>query len=221
MNPIAALKSSISSIILRRRFPTSVIHYGATVDSSSILHEYTVLFRNASLINSTLGAYSYIQSGSLVCNAQIGKFCSIASGVDIGLPQHLLSSVSSHPIFYSKNTPLPKTFSETDNFIDMKKTLIGNDVWIGQKAMIMSGICIGCGAVIGAGAVVTKDIPPYAIVVGIPAKIIKYRFDENIRNALLLSNWWDMSEDWLIQNYRMFNSPEELLKALAKLRLSN
>ena len=218
MNPIAWLKCFIRRILLRRKFPTSVIYVGASVDHSSTLGQHSVLFRDVTLINSNLGAYSYIQSGSVVCNAEIGKFCSIASGVNIGLPQHSISTVSSHPIFYLKNTPLPKTFSDVDIFTTIKKTCIAHDVWIGQNAMIMTGVNIGIGAVIGAGAVVTKDVPAYAIMGGVPAKIIKYRFNESIRNALHNSEWWNMPGTWLEQNYLLFRDPNDLLEVLDKFR---
>ena len=83
---------------------------------------------------------------------------------------------------------------------------IGNDVWIGANAMILGGITIGDGAIIGAGAVVTKDIPPYAIVGGIPARIIRYRFPNDVINALLSSQWWNLSENILKSNIKVFQS---------------
>ena len=221
MNPVLALKQFIYNFFIRNKFPRSVIHNGATADAHSKLGEYAVLFRDASLINSTLGAYSYLQSGSVACNAEIGKFCSIARGVDIGLSQHSISHVSSHPMFFLKNTPLPKIFCKRDYFITSSKTIIEHDVWIGQKAMIMSGIKIATGAVIGAGAVVTIDVPPYAIVGGIPAKIIKFRFNEHIRNQLQLSKWWEMPEEWLMTNHLLFQNPEQLLHALDEVHYHN
>jgi acetyltransferase-like isoleucine patch superfamily enzyme len=211
LNPIVWLKCCIQRIVICKKFPTSVIYTGAFVDKSSTLGEYSVLFRDVALMNSSLGAYSYVQSGSVVCNAEIGKFCSIASGVNIGLPQHSISSVSSHPVFYLKNTPLPKKFSDQDLFSTIKKTVIGHDVWIGQNAIIMTGLNIATGAVIGAGAVVTRDVPAYAVVGGIPARIIKYRFEEKMRSDLLSTKWWEMPDKLLEKNFLLFQNPLEFV----------
>jgi acetyltransferase-like isoleucine patch superfamily enzyme len=205
------VKTYIRELLLRKKFPNSVIYSGATVDPTCVLGEHSVLFQNVALMNSSLGAYSYVQSGSVVCNAEIGKFCSIASGVNIGLPQHSISSVSSHPVFYLKNTPLPKKFSDQDLFSTIKKTVIGHDVWIGQNAIIMTGLNIATGAVIGAGAVVTRDVPAYAVVGGIPARIIKYRFEEKMRSDLLSTKWWEMPDKLLEKNFLLFQNPLEFV----------
>lgn len=207
-------KATARAFLLRRKFATSVIHQGVSLDNATVLGEYTVLFKGVELIDSTLGAYSYVQSSSVVCNANIGKFCSIASNVNIGLPQHSISSVSSHPIFYLENTPLPKKFCNEDIFLTNRKTVIGHDVWIGQNAIVMAGVNVGVGAVIGAGAVVTKDVPAYAVVGGVPAKLIKYRFDEKMRSDLLHTEWWDMSDSVLEKNYLLFQHPIEFIKAV-------
>jgi chloramphenicol O-acetyltransferase type B len=95
-----------------------------------------------------------------------------------------------------------------------KKTFISHDVWIGQNTIIMSGLQIGVGAVIGAGAVVTRDVPAYAVVGGVPAQIIKYKFDEKLQNDLLESKWWDMSEEWMENNFSLFQDPLKLLECL-------
>jgi len=201
-------------LLLRKKFPKSVIYSGVTADPTCLLGWHSVLFKNVTLMSSSLGAYSYIQSGSVACNAEIGNFCSIASGVNIGLPQHSISSVSSHPVFYLKNTPLPKKFSDQDFFSTTKKTVIGHDVWIGQNSIIMTGLNIGTGAVIGAGAVVTRDVPAYAVVGGIPARIIKYRFEEKMRSVLLSSKWWEMPDKLLEKNFLLFQNPLEFVNAV-------
>lgn len=207
-------KARIRALLLRRKFATSVIYHGVSLDNDSVLGEYTVLFKGVALIDSTVGAYSYVQSASVVCHTNIGKFCSIASNVNIGLPQHSISSVSSHPIFYLKNTPLPKKFCTDDIFITNRKTVIGHDVWIGQNAIIMAGVNVGVGAVVGAGAVVTQDVPAYAVVGGVPARHIKYRFDEQIRSDLLKSEWWEMSDLVLEKNHLLFQRPIEFIEAV-------
>ena len=219
MNPIAWLKCFIRRILLRRKFPTSVIYVGASVDHSSTLGQHSVLFRDVTLINSNLGAYSYIQSGSVVCNAEIGKFCSIASNVSIGLANHPMHMVSTSPIFYDNSQPLPKFLIDSRIFAEtMPRTKIGADVWIGQGVMIKAGITIGVGAVIGAGSIVTKDVAPYAIAAGNPCKNIKFRFTEEIITCLISSEWWNKSDNELQLIANLFAEPFRLLEALEKLK---
>lgn len=208
------VKQFIRQKKLLRKFPNSIIHKQSYVDDNSSLGSGTVLFSKVTLINSSVGDFSYIQYGSTLSSVKIGKFCSIASGVNIGLPQHSIYGVSSHPVFYLKQTPLPIKFSDQDLFSPIKKTVIGHDVWIGQNAIIMTGLNIGIGAVIGAGAVVTKDVPAYAVVGGVPARIIKYRFKEKMRNDLLESKWWEMPVAVLEKNFLLFQHPSEFVNAL-------
>ena len=184
------------------------------MDERSILGRYNVLFNNVKILSSVINDHTYVQENAIISDAEVGKFCSIAMGVIVGAPQHSLSSVSSHPAFYLRNTPLVKTYSDRDMFATSKRTFISHDVWIGQNAIIMNGLQIGVGAVIGAGAVVTRDVPSYAVVGGVPAQIIKYRFDEKLRSDLLESKWWDMSEKWMADNYSLFQDPLKLLECL-------
>jgi acetyltransferase-like isoleucine patch superfamily enzyme len=199
---------------LQKKYPNCHFYPGSYVDESSVLGNYNVIFNNTSIINSVLGNHTYVQRNSMIINSDIGKFCSVAMGIHIGLVQHATTYVSSHPAFYLQNTPLAKTFSKSDLFSTTARTIIGHDVWIGQNAMIMSGVKVGTGAIIGAGCVVTKDVPEYAIVIGMPAIIARFRFEENIRIALLKTEWWNMSDEWLERNYLLFSDPFQLIAAL-------
>ncbi|ROS87707.1 MULTISPECIES: CatB-related O-acetyltransferase [Bacteroidales] len=165
------------------------------------------IYRGVKLDNSKIGDYTYVGPYAKIVYANIGKFCSIAAKSFIGLPTHPISLISSSPIFISPvNATGFKWTSVSVEFEEYKQVNIGNDVWIGANAMILGGITIGDGAIIGAGAVVTKDIPPYAIVGGIPARIIRYRFPNDVINALLSSQWWNLSENILKSNIKVFQS---------------
>jgi len=168
--------------------------------------KYNIVFNDVLMDNCMIGDHTYIQKRSTIFNTEIGKFCSIASNVSIGPGIHKTDCVSTHPVFYLKNTPLLKKFSNSDQFESSRRTFIGNDVWIGEKAIIIDGIKIGNGAIIASGAVVTKNVEPYSIVGGVPAKILKYRFNENERNSLLKTEWWNSSEEWLQKNHQSFNN---------------
>jgi acetyltransferase-like isoleucine patch superfamily enzyme len=164
--------------------------------------------------NCKLGDHSYIQKNSSIFNAEIGKFCSIASNVSIGPGIHKTDGISTHPVFYLSNTPLVKKYSNRDVFESSKRTVIGHDVWIGEKSIVLDGVEIGTGAIIAAGSVVTKNVDPYAIVGGVPAKLLKFRFTENEIEAILYSEWWNQSDEWLQNNYLAFNNIKSFLNIL-------
>jgi acetyltransferase-like isoleucine patch superfamily enzyme len=165
------------------------------------VHNY--INTGVSLKNSSLGDYSYVNANSTLTNCTVGKFCSIGSNVMIGLGKHPISFISTHPSFYSNNKEF-KTFADKMYYKEYEKTNIGNDVWIGGNVMIMSGLTIGNGAVIAAGSIVTKDVLPYSIVGGVPAKHIKYRFSEDVIEKLQASQWWNKDLNWIINNYKSF-----------------
>lgn len=172
------------------------------------------VWRFAKLDHSNVADYSYIGPGARVVYATIGKFCSIAGNTSIGLAAHPLDFLSSSPIFFSHRNATGHTWvkeKENVSFEEYKRVVIGNDVWIGSRAMILGGVNIGDGAVVGAGAIVTKDVPAYAIVAGVPARIIKYRFDEETRLKLLQTRWWDMPYSDMKENVRDYVLPQKFL----------
>ena len=141
-----------------------------------------------------LGNYSYISKNSNISNTTIGKFCSIGPNFCCGLGIHPTNGISTSPMFYSTAKQNGISLSTSDKVEESKKTLIGNDVFIGANVSILDGVIVSDGAVIGAGAVVTNDIPPYAIAVGVPAKVVKYRFPQKTIDSLIKKEWWNASE---------------------------
>lgn len=141
---------------------------------------------------------------------KIGKFCSIAQNVIIGAGEHPLNYLSTSPFFYLETLGFRKGCKETY----LKPVQVGNDVWIGDNVFIKGGVTIGDGAVIAAGAVVVKDVPPYAVVAGVPARIIKYRFDEKTIKELLDLKWWDLPREIILA--LPFKSPEKCIEFLKK-----
>ena len=181
--------------------------------------KYVVLFDNTKLYYSKVGAYSYVQTGSRIFNSEIGRFCSIAASVSIGPGIHEIDKVSTHPAFYSPSSPLPKVFTKKTHHKTFRKVHIGNDVWIGEKAIVLDGVKVGNGAIIASGAVVVKDVDPYSVVGGVPAKHIKYRFNESIIKILQESKWWDFTDDWFEKNSELMldvNGFKEYIKCLQK-----
>ena len=161
--------------------------------------------------NVKIGNFSYINSTDrpviVESNVTIGSFCSIAPGVFIGPGQHYLELVTTHPIMYNPYYLSLMGSKKETKIIGLKdaniETKIGNDVWIGINSIIMPGVSIGNGAVIAAGSVVTKNVPEYSIVAGVPAKVIKYRFNDDLVTKLKDINYpfWEWSEDILEENF--------------------
>ena len=192
----------------------------AHIDPNSTIERNVALFAGATLINSSLGAFSYVQSNSIIFNASIGKFCSIAGDVKIGMAEHPLNWVSTSPVFYDMSQPLPLALTDEKNqFGQQIKTSIGSDVWIGQGVIVKSGVSISVGSVIGAGSVVTKDVSAYTIVAGNPARPIRQRFSQETCDALSTSRWWELDSEILRELSVYFKTPEIFLSELQRRNL--
>ena len=208
--------------LLGRWLDQPIIPVGKTTGYSLVRSEnidsefgrYTKVLAPFFLKRVRLGDYSYIAKNSSVSNCIIGKFCSIGPNFCCGMGLHPTNGISTAPMFYSTSKQNGMTLCKENKMEESKQTLIGNDVFVGANVTILDGVKIGDGAVIGAGAVVVDDIPPYAIAVGVPAKVVKYRFDEKTVETLLERRWWDGKEEELQKVERNFWDVESFLKEI-------
>lgn len=182
------------------------------------MEEFCHIGENSRVFATKIGFGSGISRDSIMDSVLMGRYTTLGPDVKVVTGQHPTSKIAStHPAFYSSRGQMGFTyvdntiFNETRFAKDQYKVVIGNDVWIGSYVRIMEGSTIGDGAVIAAGAVVTKDVPPYAIVGGVPAKIIKYRFDEETIQKLLELKWWEKDQAWIKSHADDFDDVEKLL----------
>jgi len=200
-----------------------IIGENVKLDKNTNLEGYNRICQNTRIGGTVIGLGTYIGWNSVLNNGEIGRFCSIAPFVECIYGRHpLYPRVSTHPSFYSSNwRQAGFTFVKEQHFVDAKRVksnsgnlvsfIIGNDVWIGYGARLMQGIEIGDGAVVAAGAIVTKNVPPFEIWGGIPAKKIADRFHEKQKQALEKIQWWNNDFSYFKENVHLFENIEEFL----------
>jgi len=180
---------------------------------------------NSAFFNSSLGRGSYISKNCNLNKTKIGRFCSIGQNLVNGVGLHPSKDfVSTHPAFFSNAKQAGFSFVENSifeehKFVDKDKKYlveIGNDVWIGNNVVIFDGVKIGNGAIVGTNALVTKDIEPYTIVGGVPAKIIRRRFTQDQIDFLMEFKWWDREINWLKDNINKFDNVETFISTFSK-----
>jgi len=184
-------------IFSKSRIIKSVINKNVVIGNDSRITESKLencveIARRNNIKYSSIGAYSYTGENTVILMSTIGKYCSISWNVTIGGANHNMNHLALSDV--GRIFPDEKITNER---LKEKELFIGNDVWIAAGVNVLRGVKIGDGAVCGAGAVITKDVPPYAIVVGVPAKIIGYRFSQDIINRLCELKWWDLPYDTL------------------------
>ena len=200
---------------MKRLGPPPLIDPTARVEGCR-LGRYTEVGARTSLIETELGDYSYIVNDSDVIYSRIGKFCSIAAHVRINPGDHPMWRVSQSHFTYRSSAYFAGEQDEAE-FFDWRRARavgIGHDVWIGHGAIVLAGRTVGTGAVIAAGAVVTKDVAPYSIVAGVPAKVVKPRFPADIAQRLEGLAWWDWEHERLqaaLADFRVL-APEAFLE---------
>lgn len=188
------------------------VHEAARVRDSA-LGAWTSLGPGTTIAESTFGEYSYTAGDVSIIYADVGKFCSIASHVRINPGNHPMERVTQHHMTYRR---VSYAFADTDDeaFFDWRRAdrvRVGHDVWIGHGAILLPGVTVGTGAVIGAGAVVTKDIEPYTIAVGVPARPLRPRFPADVAAKLLAIAWWDWPRAVLEERFADFTDLDRFL----------
>lgn len=184
--------------LLKYSIPGFSAHWSSSVDKTSSFGGFNSIGRRCRINNSSIGRFTYISADTKINRAIIGSFCSIGQECIIGgLAKHPVDWLSTHPVFFSCRRQANFSFVDEDIFNEQLDVKIGHDVWIGARVMILDGCKIGDGAIIAAGAVVNKDVPPYAIVGGVPAKLIRFRFEKNQIAKILGMKWWSWSIDEL------------------------
>lgn len=221
LSGVASFKRKLQNIIFNRKFQNKSIKISLDANvRASMLESHIAVLGDAEIISSTIGRGTYIGSGCRIVNSKIGRFCSIAKDVHVVSGNHPTTVfISTHPMFYLSGNGtivnmgldcLPQNKYEEFSYADDRHFVtIGNDVWIGQRVMILNGVTIGDGAVVASGAVVTKDVAPFTIVGGTPAKFIKKRFSEDIISEIVQSKWWDKEIQYLKNNTNSFDSIEK------------
>jgi acetyltransferase-like isoleucine patch superfamily enzyme len=167
------------------------------------------------VVGSSFGRHSFCGYGCQIINCDIGSFCSIANGVVIGGGVHPIDWASTSPVFYRGRDSVKTKFS-THERPPALRTLIGHDVWIGERVIVKAGVNIGTGSIIGMGAVVTRDVDPYSIVGGVPARVIRKRFDDRVINELLKSRWWEAEDEVLRRAARFVKDPARFVEEISK-----
>lgn len=195
---------------------TPLVHETASVEDSR-LGRYTEVGERSRISEATLDDYSYVTQDCVIWCADIGKFANIAAAVRINAPNHPTWRATLHHFTYRANDYWPDAGTE-EAFFDWRRegrVRIGHDVWIGHGATVLPGVTVGDGAVIGAGAVVSRDVAPYTIVGGVPAKLIRERFSPDIAAGMQKLAWWDWDHDRLrraLEDFRLLNAEEFLAK---------
>lgn len=185
------------------------LHLRAIIGSD--IHKTSKVCAGSQLVNVVMDKYSDVGYDCTIVNTKIGAFCSLGANITIGGASHTIDWVSTSPVFNKNKDHLPKKFSNHE-FDYQIRTSIGNDVWIADKVLVKAGVTIGDGVVVGMGSVVTRDIPPYEIWAGNPAKFIKKRFEDEVVSELIKIRWWDWEDDKISKYAFLFNDISSFVK---------
>ncbi len=183
--------------------------------SNSFIHFTSKVEAGSEVINSKFDKHSFCGYNCTLVNVDIGSFCSISNNVVMGGGMHPMDWVSTSPVFYHGRDSVKKKYAEFKRK-EPSRIIVGNDVWIGQSVLVKQGVKIGTGSVIGMGSVVTKDVEPYSIVAGNPARLLRMRFEKEIVEELLSSKWWEMPDAELEKAAKYIQDPKLFLEQIRK-----
>jgi phosphonate metabolism protein (transferase hexapeptide repeat family) len=191
----------------RPKIAETVIHETVRLREAQIGRRCEIL-RNSRVEYATLGDYSYLGENCDVAGATIGKFTAIANSVRIGAPNHPMDRPAQHRFTYCPEYYEPSATRDHEFFAERRaaRVVVGNDCWIGHGAIILPNVTVGDGAVIAAGAVVSRNVSPYAIVAGVPARPIRRRFSETVAESLQRIAWWDWPDEIIFERLADFRS---------------
>jgi phosphonate metabolism protein (transferase hexapeptide repeat family) len=191
----------------RPKLAETFVHESVRLREAQIGRRCEVL-QNTRIEYASLGDYSYLGENCDIADAAIGKFTAIANSVRIGAPNHPMGRASQHRFTYCPEYYEPTTTRDREFFAGRRgdRVIVGNDVWIGHAAILLPGVTVGDGAVIAAGAVVSRDVPPYTVVGGVPARPIRQRFPEAVAEKLQRIAWWDWPDDLVFERLADFRS---------------
>nr|WP_214710814.1 DapH/DapD/GlmU-related protein [Exiguobacterium sp. s55] len=206
---IQSIIDNSAKVYKNSKIKNSKIMMNASIGDNSIVKNSNLsrsvsIHRNNYIDSTVIGDHSYTGMNTIIMHSEIGKFCSVSWNVTVGPSEHDYSKLTTHSFLYTTDSVLNNhELIEYNRF--NRHCEIGNDVWIGCNSVVLRGVEIGTGAVIGANSVVTKDVPPYAIVVGNPAVILKYRFEKNIIDKILDTKWWDLPDEIIKENFSLIS----------------
>lgn len=218
------IQNKISTILYRIKEKSKNTHISFnTICKGTYFEGNNYVGEKSIVTNSSIGYFTYLATDCHIDKSNIGRFTSIAPNCKVIYGDHPVSVfASTHPAFYKKSRHAGKCLVNQEKFTEIvyadKKnkwiSIIGNDVWIATDVRILGGVTIGDGAIIATGAVVTKNVPPYAVVGGVPAKIIRYRFSSDQIEWLLRFKWWNKDENWIKKHADYFENIEKLIKVV-------
>ena len=213
-----SIVSYLPSLFSFKKLTYKRVDFGTLWDTKSSFRKFTHILRGARLNNAHIGKYSRVGVNCKLTNVTVGNFSCIGADCVVGVGQHPTNYLTYHSIFYKQGNwgwhddwiKYPKGFQE------QAQITIGNNVWIGQKVVIMDGVTIGDNSIVATGAIVTKDVPPYSIVGGVPAKVIKTLFNDEMRKRLDEIQWWNLEDNEITKVIDLFHIPNPSIEDLNK-----